>query len=506
MVAKAKLRNYLWTIAFALIAALYFYGLTIPLVGPDEPRYAQVAREMFERGDWMTPTLGGHHWFEKPALVYWLQIASYHLFGVNEFAARFGSALCGLGTVVSLWFLGRSYSRDFANWLAVIAATTLGILVFARGASFDIVVTFPITAALVSFFLYARRTTPPADADSSVARVPGSDRATIPPATAGGGTDLLALFYFFIGLALLAKGLIGIVFPFAIVGLYHLFSRRRPTRAFLFSLLWGTILAATVASVWYVPMCLRHGSEFINEFFIAHHFQRFTSNKYQHPQPFYFYLWVFPLMALPWTPFLIASLVSRIRKSDSPAFRPLMAFAICWMLVPLAFFSFSGSKLPGYVLPSAAPAIILAVIFLFPRIENSKAWKNSVAAIAVLIFLLSVAVVSISLPRFAVGDSVKALVVGGDEAVDTTLRVLMLHTISHNAEFYAAGRIYRDQTGKQVRLSGNGELLAVIGSEEKVLVLVPLEYLDTLLRDPRFTCDLVQQNDELAAVIVSVKY
>src|SRR5688572_14712560 len=113
-----------WLVAFIGVGLLYMFGLTIPLVGPDEARYAQVAREMFERGDWITPTLGGYNWFEKPAMLYWLQIASYHIFGVSEFAARFGSAFFGLATVGCLWLLGRSIDKDLGNLLAVIAAST----------------------------------------------------------------------------------------------------------------------------------------------------------------------------------------------------------------------------------------------------------------------------------------------------------------------------------------------------------------------------------------------
>ena len=126
-----------WLILAGLALVVYFYGLTIPLVGPDEPRYAQVAREMYERGDWVTPTLGGFTWFEKPALLYWLEILSYKLFGVSEFSARFGSALFGLGTVASLWILGRSITSwwperarenrlELTNTLALVAASTLG--------------------------------------------------------------------------------------------------------------------------------------------------------------------------------------------------------------------------------------------------------------------------------------------------------------------------------------------------------------------------------------------
>src|SRR4026207_504212 len=85
--------KFVWIGLFAFVVFVYFFGLSIPLLGPDEPRYAQVAREMFERGDWITPTLGGYTWFEKPALLYWLEITAYNLFGVSEFSARLGSAL-----------------------------------------------------------------------------------------------------------------------------------------------------------------------------------------------------------------------------------------------------------------------------------------------------------------------------------------------------------------------------------------------------------------------------
>src|SRR5436189_2014860 len=195
-------RPVFWWLLAILAVFVYFFGLNIPLVGPDEPRYAQVAREMLDRGDWITPTLGGFNWFEKPPLLYWLEILSYRAFGISEFAARLGPAIFGLGTVAGLWVLGRSIDRStkaFANWLALIAASTLSIIVFSHGASFDIIVTFPITAALVSFFIFDR-----SEGVQFTKRYLPS-----------------VLFYVFIGVALLAKGLIGIIFPFAIVVLYN---------------------------------------------------------------------------------------------------------------------------------------------------------------------------------------------------------------------------------------------------------------------------------------------
>ncbi len=154
-----------------LIVVVYFFGLTIPLLGPDEPRYAQVAREMFERGDWVTPTLGGFDWFEKPALLYWLQIVSYKFFGVSEFAARFGSAIIRTRNDFQSLDFGKKFNAktqrckdarnsksqfrtEFANWLAIIAASSIGLLAFSRGASFDIILTFPITASLVGIFYF----------------------------------------------------------------------------------------------------------------------------------------------------------------------------------------------------------------------------------------------------------------------------------------------------------------------------------------------------------------
>ena len=100
------------------IIVFYVYGLGhLPFVGPDEARYAQVAREMFERGDLITPTLGGHLWFEKPALLYWLMIGSYAIFGVSEWSARLGPAVCGLLSIFALFWLGsRVPNKQLTGW------------------------------------------------------------------------------------------------------------------------------------------------------------------------------------------------------------------------------------------------------------------------------------------------------------------------------------------------------------------------------------------------------
>lgn len=482
-----------WLMAAAFVVFTYLFGLTMPLVGPDEPRYAQVAREMFERGDWITPTLGGYHWFEKPALLYWLQFASYSLFGVSEFAARFGSALFGLGTIACMWFFGRAAETGrsvvrFADLLALMAASSIGIIVFSRGASFDIILTFPLTAALVSYFLYDR----------------GEAAGTVKPLP-------LTLFYFFIGVALLAKGLVGIVFPFAIVAFYHFLAWKMPSRTAILSLFWGTALAIVVAGSWYLPMYLKHGLPFIDEFFVQHHFQRYTSNKYFHPQPFYFFLWVLPLMTIPWLPFFLAGLYSsakqlfglgRESKSDEGSRqlgdRPLLLFAFAWLLVPLAFFSFSGSKLPGYILPALPPCVLLAALYVQSFVGTDRRRAVLIVAVAGLTFATIIALLLTAVPSYADNDSVKRLIAEADARGFSGAEVLSQHAISHNAEFYAAGRLLRTEDGKQQRLYSPAEILNEIRRRkgDTVLVLVPNEWAHQTLESPLLSAELIARNSE----------
>ncbi len=501
----------IWWFFATLTVFVYLYGLGIPLLGPDEPRYAQVAREMFERGDWITPTLGGFHWFEKPALLYWLQIAAYNVFGVSEFAARLGSALCGLGTIFSLWLLARytfkDDRREAANWVALIPATTLGILVFSRGASFDIIVTFPLTASLAGFFIFDQ------------ARLENGRIKTLG----------LFAFYFFAGASVLAKGLIGVVFPFAIVGFYFLLSRRLPTRRFFLSLVWGSVVIVLVAAVWNLPMYLRDGWEFIDEFYIQHHFQRFTSNKYRHPQPFYFFLWVLPLMTLPWLPWFFAGLWHSVKEifqrkdAETQGFietevrdpagtpktpqlpyssTPLLLFAFAWILVPLVFFSLSGSKLPAYILPAVPGTVLLTGTYVFQFVQKSDARRGLVFGVALATLMTMIVLLSFVVPKYADADSVERLIETADANGYSASRVVNFRTLSHNAEFYAAGRLVRNSDGTLMRFDDPAIFASELEKERKpILALVPLKEIDALPMPHQRLAD----NGKLAIVALTGK-
>lgn len=518
---KLKTKNRIIWFLFALVIIfIYFFGLTVPLLGPDEPRYSQVAREMFERSDWVTPTLGGFDWFEKPALLYWLQIAFYNIFGVSEFAARFGSALFGLGTIFSLWILGKCSATEnaeqereikkeenpsrisvfsvaetkFANWLALIAASSIGLLVFSRGASFDIILTFPVTAALAAFFIFDQSK----EKTFSTFHFP------------------LFVFYFFVGVALIAKGLVGVVLPFAVIGFYYLVSWRFPNKTFIFSLFWGAILSLIVASLWYLPMYQANGWKFIDEFFIQHHFQRYTSNKYQHPQPFWFFWVVIPLMTIPWMPFFLVSiwkyLTTFVRKTQHSALgtqhSKLSTFAFAWFFVPVMFFSFSGSKLPGYVLPALPGALILTALFVYEFIQKSEKRKLFIKGLALAMFLVIAVIIQFILPEYAKRETVEHLVETANAAGFRNEKIANLYTINHNLEFYGSGRTVRTEDGKQKRYD-DFSVLAEDAKREpngQILILVPEKDLENLLRETALAdFAVLDKNGEEAIVLIKAK-
>ena len=537
---------------FLAVVAFYFYALGhLPFVGPDEPRYAQVAREMFLRHDLITPTLGGHTWFEKPALLYWMMVGSFKLFGVSEWAARLPAALSGLLTVAAVYSVGARIERDpseklcgYGFWVTVASATTLGIIVFARAASFDIILTMTTTWALAFYLLQ--------ELEGSAKRRPA----------------YLFGFYVFIGLSLLAKGLVGIVIPIGVVALYHLFRRRLPERSVLTSLFWGLPLALVVSSTWYAPVILRHGWPFIDQFFIQHHFARYISNKYHHWRPVYYYLFVIPLLALPWTAFLVDGLFharSRLRSAGSPErdrslanLNRLLVFALAWFLFPLIFFSFGNSKLPGYILPvlPAASLIIGERLWRLNSGHTNSNWAFRTTATLCLLFAIGTLIYAwltkdlslacaflIAAPLCVTGGfallrrhkrAKAVLVIGGATFVvlivalrcagpgiaelESSKRLLQLadargysrmaiygmQRSDRTPEFYAAGRVVYGADGEPIMYE---EPLQVIGESQRrgdaVLVFVPLEELSRLTEMPTAHADVIGSNGRYALVAVS---
>ncbi len=333
-------------ILIALAAVCYillFHRLgAIGMLGPDEPRYAAVAREMFLSGDYVTPRLNGVPWFEKPVLMYWGAALGFKIFGVNEWGARFPSALAAAFCVFLIYWCGRRlWDRRVGFLAALIMASSVGYFAFARAASMDMPLTACLTAALV-FFLVGLN-------DHS-----------------GNRRWWFYLFYAALGLGTLAKGPVAILLPvvamvcfIAVRGAYDEWRSWHPA---------GIVIAAAIALPWYILCTWRNGWEFIQVFIINHNFQRFTSTIHGHQRPFYFYLPVLLLLTFPWTFLLIPTLKRSFSRTEQ--------FIAWWAVVPFIFFSLASSKLPGYILPVVPPIALLCAKELWA--PSSRAFKAAV--------------------------------------------------------------------------------------------------------------------------------
>jgi 4-amino-4-deoxy-L-arabinose transferase-like glycosyltransferase len=533
-----------WLLLLMATAVVYFYGLgRAPFVGADEPRYAQVAREMHLRGDALTPTLGGHTWFEKPALVYWTAMAGYKMFGVSEWSARLGVACAGWLTVLLVgWTAKRVEETEGAraSWLQLstgaLAATSAGLIVFSRGVNFDVFITMTVACALAFFFAAETET---------IARKK---------------RWLLAGFYAGMGAALLAKGLIGVVLPAGVVATYCLLRRRWPEE--WKSAFWGLLITVAVASVWYAPVIARHGWIFIDEFFVKHHFARYLSNKYHHPQPFWFYLAIIPALMLPWSAFLASAIYGARRwewRGDD-GLSKLRLFALAWVLFPLLFFSLSGSKLPGYILPALPGAALLAgerlasflrgagglrtlratavlmlalavagILYALKANELSRLCVALIAApvvaasayvlllarqrarcvllVAGVSFLTTMLIAGCALDRVSARESVRDLLREAERRGYGASPVLNLHTVERTGQFYAAGRlIYDERKGEPLKFEGAGEVADVLRARGgTVLVIVPLEYAVQLFNFQPLETEMIGDNGQVVLVAARLR-
>ena len=312
----------------ALVLALLAFRLgAIPLVGPDEPRYTRVAVEMHRAGAWVTPTLAGEPWLEKPPLYYWLAGGAFTLFGETEAAARVPSVLAALLLVGATALFGaRLYGSAAGLHAGFAAGLSLLPFAYARAASMDMLFAATVTVAI---------------------GVAGLRLLGIAGRTAWVAVAAAA------GLATLAKGPLGLLLPALVLGGYLAITRQwRPLREMLSPLPALAFLA--VAAPWYVLIVLAQGRHFLDVFILNHNVRRFTSTIHNHPGPFWYYVPVLFVGLFPWSGLTIPGLW---RSSPRESRKDL--FVLLWFGLPLVFFSLAGSKLPGYVLPCVPPLAIL---------------------------------------------------------------------------------------------------------------------------------------------------
>ncbi len=363
-----------WAVALFCGSVIYltlFYQLgNLAFFGADEPRYARIGEEMNLRGSYITPTLNFRPWLEKPPLLFWLEAGSFRLFGVHEWSARLPVATLALLSLLMIALLAFELAGPRVAILTVLILSTSGLFVaFARTASTDTLLVALLSAAMVCGFQATRN-------------------GSILWAGSAGVT---------LGLAVLAKGPVAVVLFAGIFGLYFLLEQE---------LGWTALQIAVAASLfsvtsvpWFWQVWEENGYDFVATFWLNHHLARFFTDIHHHSQPFWYYLAVVALGFFPWVCFLgSASLRTwhRRRHLLSSAYRPEL-FLWVWVAVPFLFFSFSESKLAGYILPVFPPlAVIVAMEWeqwlkgdlISHRVMRAQLMALVVCALAVVVTLI----------------------------------------------------------------------------------------------------------------------
>ncbi len=449
---KDKLRGgapWEFVVLFAVTLFILLFGLMphfggdqLGLVGADEPRYAQIAREMLEAhsqachevhakmtpaslrpgdlkaslhcivGGTVTPILNGKPWLEKPALYYWRAMSFFKEFGVSDWAARLPSSSGALAMIVLVFLHLRRFRPGGHLYAALITASCLGIASFARGASTDMQLAAPFAMGMLGWYAWYET----------------------------GKKFWLFDLYFFGAAATLAKGPVA---PFLALTIIALFVGLRREWTALRRTIWvpGILLYLAMVLPWYIAV-QRRNPTFYRLFFLEHNLERFATNRYQHHQPFWYYLAVLVLALMPWTVLCFRALFDAVEVSiaewktrrkpqrylgHTRAGDAFPEFLVLWAVFPVLFFSFSGSKLPGYILPSLPPLTILTGDYLFRirRIGLSK-WLLGLhaSACAVLVFVLVLAPQHMQLQTLV--PSAKWLLIAAAAAGLTLLSVVMV--------------------------------------------------------------------------------
>jgi len=324
----------------------FFVGLGSPAIADsDEAFYAESAREMVESGDWLTPHFNYVYRFEKPILYYWLAAFAYLVAGVGEAAARFPSALAGVGLTLLAFTSARRWFDPPTGFLAgVITATSFGYMAMARQALPDLTLAFFVTlatwAALVAWLGASRH------AHDGEARTPW----VVLSAVGAAG-------------AILTKGPVGLVLPVLVVGPLvaweYWTGRSRPTVRWI-DLAIFTAVVLVLAAPWYLGMTLEHGPAYLDRFFITENLDRFTTARYNTPRPFWYYAPIVFGGMLPWSPFMLlwAPAIARGVRRRADGAITVIRFG-WWAAAPLLFYSLSIGKQPRYILPIVPPLAVL---------------------------------------------------------------------------------------------------------------------------------------------------
>jgi len=384
--------------AAVVLFYLLFYFLPLgarPLIIPDEPRYAEIPREMLSSGDWVVPHLNGLRYFEKPPLGYWANAVSMTVFGENPFAVRLPSALAaGLTALLVFLFSGRvGANRRTALLAALIYLTFVEVYFVGTFAVLDNLLTLFLTAGIMAFYMAAGGTGP------------------------GEGRRYWLLAGVAFGLAFLTKGFLAFAVPVMVLGGWMLWQGQW---RMLLTKSWLVLLAALVTALpWAVLIHLRE-ADFWHYFFWIEHIQRFFADSAQHKAPFYYFLMYLPALAFPWIALAPAALAGLRRAAGERRERPAIRLLWLWLLLPFLFFSASSGKLATYILPCFPPLAILTALGLSRylaqrqrRLFNFGVVINAAMFLGLLATLLISQGLDVGFRGYGAGDGVRVAALAG---------------------------------------------------------------------------------------------
>lgn len=362
-------------ITIIMAIALCLYGLPV-LFTPDEGRYAEIAREMVVNHQYIVPHLDGVIYFEKPPMIYWLTALSLKIFGFNIWAARLPNPVL---SIIGVWFVYIVcrivyQKRRVSLWAALITGTSILYLGGGRYLNLDAGVAFFLTITMLSFWASRQyRQT--------------SWQANI----------WLLNAFIFSGLAVMTKGLIGIVFPMMIIGLWALIVGKY--RLLLdYRLYLGLIVVLIISVPWIVAVNNEH-PEFFHYYVIVQQILRYATDEQGRQMSKFVYFGIFIIAFFPWFGFLPQVFKSVFTKFKTRKRHENEWFLFVWGMAILLFFAFSKSILMGYLIPIVTPFAILIARRIDKILNESRLRKSTKASIIVaLVFFIIIAIAFVILP------------------------------------------------------------------------------------------------------------
>ena len=351
--------NLLNSIGLLVLSLVLFFlgGWLFPITDPTESVYALTAKEMLAVGDWISPRIYGDFWFDKPIMFYWELLIAYKLFGVNEFASRFFPAIFAtLGIFLTYFFGAKLYDKKIGLTAAVMLATSLEYWYVAHAVITDMTLLVMFSATLMSFFFGYRADKP----------------------------RFYLIAFAASGVAVLTKGPIGFFLPGLIILIFlawqgdlrHLKKIFRPK---------NFLLLIAIISIWYLPMTLIHGAEFLENFLGVHNLLRATVSEYPKTDVWYYYALISLIGFFPWSIALIGIAIKNILKAKSYQLSVTDKFLIVWSLTVIIFFQMCATKYITYTLPAMIPAMIFFARYLV----NRRKLFISIAAGTLIIYPLA---------------------------------------------------------------------------------------------------------------------